>query len=124
MNNRIVLALSLAGAMILPAYKGTLDRAWVGKDVAQLQIVEQLRKAHGIKAGFGEPRTESQESFFVRYAAENHLPIHPRGAGTGVGLGASRAAMPRMGTDVGIAFQQSLRYFARNVHALRGRRSR
>ena len=28
-----------------------------------------------IKAGFGEPRTESQESFFVRYAAETMAAI-------------------------------------------------
>jgi hypothetical protein len=35
-------------------YKGTMDRAWLGKDVAQLRIVEQLRQAHGIKAALGE----------------------------------------------------------------------
>ena len=42
-------------------YKGNLDRAWLGKDVAQLQIVEQLRKAHGIKAGLGELRVEDEQ---------------------------------------------------------------
>ena len=39
-------------------------------------------------------------------------------------LGAGRAAMSRMGTDLGVAFQQSLRHFARDVHALRSGRSR
>lgn len=35
-------------------YKGTMDRAWLGKDVAQLRIVERLRQAHGITATVGE----------------------------------------------------------------------
>ena len=35
-------------------YKGTMDRAWLGKDVAQLRIVEHLRQAHGIKAALGD----------------------------------------------------------------------
>ncbi len=34
-----------------------------------------------IKAGFGEPRTESQESFFVRYAAETMAAITTADAG-------------------------------------------
>jgi len=34
--------------------KGTMDRAWLGKDVAQLRIVEQLRQAHAIKAALGD----------------------------------------------------------------------
>src|SRR4030095_13437016 len=42
-------------------HKGTLDRGWLGKDVAQLQIVEQLRKVHGIKAGLGDLRVEDEQ---------------------------------------------------------------
>jgi hypothetical protein len=38
-----------------------LNRAWLGKDVAQLQIVEQLRKAHGIKAGMSELRVDDTQ---------------------------------------------------------------
>ena len=34
-----------------------------------------------VKAGFGEPRTESQESFFVRYAAETMAAITTADAG-------------------------------------------
>ena len=43
------------------AYKGMLDRSWLGKDVAQLKIVEQLRQAHGIKAALGELRVEDRQ---------------------------------------------------------------
>jgi hypothetical protein len=32
------------------AYKGSVDRQWLGENVAKLEIVEQLRRAHGIKA--------------------------------------------------------------------------
>jgi hypothetical protein len=39
-------------------YKGAVDRAWLGKDVAKLEIVEQLRRAHGIKAGLGDLRID------------------------------------------------------------------
>jgi hypothetical protein len=39
-------------------YKGTVDRAWLGKDVAQLRIVEQLRQAHSIKAALGDFRID------------------------------------------------------------------
>lgn len=39
-------------------HKGAVDRAWLGKDVAQLQIVEQLRRAHGIHAGLGDFRID------------------------------------------------------------------
>lgn len=42
-------------------YKGTMDRAWLGKDVAQLKIVEGLRQAHGIKAGLGDLRVDDAE---------------------------------------------------------------
>jgi len=35
-------------------YKGTMDRAWLGKDVAQLRIVEHLRQAHGIEADLSD----------------------------------------------------------------------
>src|SRR5262249_49455213 len=35
-------------------YKGTVDRAWLGKDVAKLEIVEQLRRAHRRTAEEGE----------------------------------------------------------------------
>jgi hypothetical protein len=42
-------------------YKGTMDRAWLGKDVAQLRIVEGLRQAHGIKAGLGDLRIDDGE---------------------------------------------------------------
>jgi hypothetical protein len=47
-----------AGQQRTTVYKGTMDRAWLGKDVDQLHIVEQLRQAHGIKAALGELRTE------------------------------------------------------------------
>ena len=36
------------------------------------------------------------------------------------GLGARRADVQRLGPDVGLAFEQSLRHFARDVHACRG----
>lgn len=39
-------------------YKGAVDRAWLGKDVAQLRIVEQLRQAHSIKAALGDFRID------------------------------------------------------------------
>jgi uncharacterized protein len=39
-------------------HKGTVNSAWVGKDVAKLEIVEQLRRAHGIKAEMGELRVD------------------------------------------------------------------
>jgi hypothetical protein len=38
--------------------KGTMDRAWLGKDVDQLHIVEQLRQAQKIRAALGELRTD------------------------------------------------------------------
>jgi uncharacterized protein len=39
-------------------YKGAVDRSWLGKDVAQLPIVERLRQAHGIKAALGDFRID------------------------------------------------------------------
>jgi hypothetical protein len=39
-------------------YKGTVDRAWLGKDVAQLRIVEYLRQAHHIKAAISDFRAD------------------------------------------------------------------
>ena len=42
-------------------YKGTMDRAWLGKEVAQLKIVEGLRQSHGIKAGLGDLRVDDGE---------------------------------------------------------------
>jgi hypothetical protein len=35
-----------------------VDRAWLGKDVEKLKLVEQLRQAHGIKAGMGDFRVD------------------------------------------------------------------
>jgi hypothetical protein len=39
-------------------YKGAVDRAWVGKDVAQLRLVEYLRQKHNIKAALSDFRTD------------------------------------------------------------------
>ena len=39
------------------------------------------------------------------------------------GRGARRADVPRLGPDLGLALQQSLRYFARHVHPRRRRRA-
>ena len=39
-------------------YKGTMNPAWLGKEVAQLRIVEALRQTHGIKAGLGDLRID------------------------------------------------------------------
>jgi uncharacterized protein len=47
-----------AGRQRTVVYKGTLDRAWLGTNVEQLRIVEQLRKAHGIKAALGDFRID------------------------------------------------------------------
>jgi hypothetical protein len=42
-------------------HKGSMDRTWLGKDVAQPQIVDRLRQAHGIKAALGELRVDDGE---------------------------------------------------------------
>jgi hypothetical protein len=42
-------------------YKGTMDRAWLGNEVAQLRIVEGLRQAHGIKAAMGDLRVDDEQ---------------------------------------------------------------
>ena len=42
-------------------YKGAVDHAWLGKDVAKLEIVEQLRRAHGIKAGLGDFQADDEQ---------------------------------------------------------------
>ena len=42
-------------------YKGAVDRAWLEKDVAKLEIVEQLRRAHGIKAEMGDLRVDDAQ---------------------------------------------------------------
>jgi hypothetical protein len=42
-------------------YEGAVDLAWLGQDVAQLQIVEKLRQAHGIKAALGELGIEDEQ---------------------------------------------------------------
>jgi hypothetical protein len=39
-------------------YRGVVDRQWLGKNVAKLEIVEQLRKAHSIKAELGDLRID------------------------------------------------------------------
>jgi hypothetical protein len=41
--------------------KGVVNHDWLGQNVAQLQIVEQLRKAHGIKAGVSDFRTDDAQ---------------------------------------------------------------
>jgi uncharacterized protein len=40
------------------AYKGSVNRAWLGNDVAKLEIVEQLRRIHGIRAGMADFRID------------------------------------------------------------------
>ena len=46
-------------------YKGTMLQAWVkppqGKEVAKLEIVEQLRKAHGFKAALSDFRIDDAQ---------------------------------------------------------------
>jgi hypothetical protein len=42
-------------------YKGAVNQAWLGKDVAQLQIVEQLRQAHAIRAGLSDFRIDDSQ---------------------------------------------------------------
>ena len=46
-------------------YKGTVPHAWLrpanGKEVAKLEIVEQLRKAHGIKAALNDFRVDDAQ---------------------------------------------------------------
>ena len=39
-------------------YKGSVNRSWLGNDVAKLEIVEQLRSAHGIKSGLSDLRID------------------------------------------------------------------
>lgn len=41
--------------------KGTLDKKWLGKEVAKLDVVEFLRRAHGIKGAMGEFRVEDDQ---------------------------------------------------------------
>jgi uncharacterized protein len=41
--------------------KGTLDRAWLGEQVAKLEIVERLRRAQGIRAGLSDFRIDDKE---------------------------------------------------------------
>jgi uncharacterized protein len=43
-----------AGQERTATYKGTMDSAWLGQNVRELQIVERLRQAHGIKAAVGD----------------------------------------------------------------------
>ncbi len=46
-------------------YKGSLDRSWLrpaaGREVAKLEVVEQLRRAHGIKAALSDFRIDDQQ---------------------------------------------------------------
>src|SRR5215510_4506903 len=42
-------------------YKGAMDRAWLGKDVAKLEIVEHLRRSNGVKAGLGDFRIDEAQ---------------------------------------------------------------
>ena len=46
-------------------YKGTIERGWLrppdGKDVSKLEIVEQLRKAHSIKAALSDFRVDDAQ---------------------------------------------------------------
>jgi hypothetical protein len=50
-----------AGQQRTTVYKGAMDRAWLGKDVDRLHIVEQLRQAHGIKAALGEVQVDDDQ---------------------------------------------------------------
>jgi FAD/FMN-containing dehydrogenase len=60
-------------------YFSTLDRAPYAHD-ASLYEIDPL--------GVVVPRTEDDVVTAVRYAAENRIPVHPRGAGTDTGGGA------------------------------------
>jgi len=51
-------------------HKGSVDRAWLGKDVDKLRLVEQLRKANGIKAGMSDLRVD-----------ENQISVNFKGPG-------------------------------------------
>src|SRR6266571_4048955 len=46
-------------------YKGTMPHTWLrptdGKEVAKLEVVEQLRKAHGIKAALTDFRVDDAQ---------------------------------------------------------------
>ena len=64
-------------------YQGAVDRAWLGNDVAKLEIVEHLRRSHGIKANLGELQVDdNQVSINFRgpgYTADTFID---RGAGS------------------------------------------
>jgi len=47
-----------AGQQRTVSYKGAVSTAWLGENVKQLEIVERLRQAHGIKAGLGDLRID------------------------------------------------------------------
>jgi uncharacterized protein len=64
-------------------YKGVVNPVWLGKDVDKLEIVEQLRKAHGIKAAVGDFRADDgQISINFRGPGYTADTLLDRAAGT------------------------------------------
>ena len=43
------------------SYKGSLDRSWLSKEVAKLEVAEALRRAHGIKAALTDFRIDDTQ---------------------------------------------------------------
>lgn len=47
--------------------KGKLDPAWLGPEVAQLQVVEQLRREHGVRGSVEEFRADDERECLVAF---------------------------------------------------------
>ena len=73
-------------------FKGSVDRAWIGADVAKLEIVEYLRRTHQIKAALSDFRIDDSQ-----ISANFKGPGYAADAFIDRGTGAYEVSETRMG---------------------------
>ena len=87
------------------------------------EVMAEFRRATGLPTATNMIATDWRELGHAIELQSVTIPLADPHFWTMARLGASRADLPRMGAHLGLAFQQSLRHFARDVHALRSGRS-
>ena len=97
------------------------DPCGAEKGFSGREIMAEFRRATGLPTATNMIATDWRE---MGHAMQLHAVDIPAGRSAFLdhaGFRAGGADVPRMGPDLGIAFQQSLRYFARDVHPCGGR---
>ena len=102
-----------------PKTRAAPRRAFPGREV-----MAEFRRATGLPTATNMIATDWRADGPRDPAAVGRYPARRPAFLDHAGLGARRADVPRLGPDLGLALEQSLRHFAGHVHARRRRRAR